>query len=124
MKKSVAMKMFLIMLVSVICISMTSFVFATDIEDLDNVENLDLTSNVANNTSTNNTSTNNTSRNNTSLSTNLISSSTNNTSANNVANTSLPKTGISDAIPTALLVVIFGISAVYAYKKIKDYRNI
>ena len=44
----------------------------------------------------------------------------------NTANTSntLPKTGIEDSLPTVLLVVVFAISAVYAYKKIKDYRNI
>ena len=136
MKKSVAMKMFLIMLISVVCISMTSFVLATDIEDLDSVEDLDLTSNSANNTSSGNTTGNNTSgtnslnstnRNNTNtgLTTNLISSGSNNASSNtNATNTNLPRTGIGDSMPTVLLVVVFGISAVYAYKKIKDYRNI
>ena len=34
------------------------------------------------------------------------------------------KTGISDTIPTMLLVVIFGVSAVYAYKKVKDYQTL
>ena len=130
MKKSVAMKMFLVMLVSVICISITSFVFATDIEDLDNVEDLDLTSNSVNNTSSgNNTlgtnSLNNTNSTNTGLSTNLISTGRNNVTSNtNATNTNLPKTGIGDSMPTVLLVVVFGISAIYAYKKIKDYRNI
>ena len=130
MKKSVAMKMFLVMLVSAICISITSFVFATDIEDLDNVEDLDLTSNSVNNTSSgNNTlgtnSLNNTNSTNTGLSTNLISTGRNNVTSNtNATNTNLPKTGIGDSMPTVLLVVVFGISAIYAYKKIKDYRNI
>ncbi len=105
---------------------------ADDFEDLTNTINS--TNNAGNNTSngTNNTanrantsntsnSTNNTARNN----------STNNT-ANNAArnnssvynNSSLPSTGISDSIPVAVLIVVLGISAVYAYKKMKDYRNI
>ena len=111
---------------------MTSFVSATDIEDLDNVEDLDLTSNSANNTSSGNTAGNNTSgnnsnntnRTNTGLSTNLISSGNNTRGNTNATNTNLPKTGIGDSMPTVLLVVVFGISAIYAYKKIKDYRNI
>ena len=39
-------------------------------------------------------------------------------------NTNLPKTGIEDTIPIAMLVVVFGISAIYAYRKVKEYRNI
>ena len=132
MKKSVAMKMFLIMLISVICISMTSFVSATDIEDLDNVEDLDLTSNSANNTSSGNTAGNNTSgnnsnntnRTNTGLSTNLISSGNNTRGNTNATNTNLPKTGIGDVVPVAALIVVFGISAVYAYRKINEYMKI
>lgn len=47
---------------------------------------------------------------------------TNNTS--NYNNTSLPKTGIEDSMPMVVLTVVLGISAVYAYKKIQDYKNI
>ena len=47
---------------------------------------------------------------------------TNNSSV--YTNTNLPKTGLTDSIPVAALIVILGISAVYAYKKVKDYRNI
>ena len=43
---------------------------------------------------------------------------TNNTS--NRSNTS----GIESAVPVVLVIVVFGISAIYAYKKIKDYRDI
>lgn len=46
----------------------------------------------------------------------------NNTS--NYNNTSLPKTGVGDSMPVVILVVVLGISAVYAYKKMQDYRNI
>lgn len=128
MKKSVVMKMFLVMLVFVLCMSIANFVFAAETQnELDDVEDLDLTSNVSNNTSSGNTSNNNTSttnKSNTNLSTNLISSGNNTASKNNTANTSLPKTGLADSMPTVLLVVVFVISAGYAYKKIKEYRNI
>ena len=47
---------------------------------------------------------------------------TSNTS--NYNNTSLPKTGVEDSMPIVVLAVVLGISAVYAYKKIQDYKNI
>lgn len=47
---------------------------------------------------------------------------TNNTS--NYNNTSLPKTGVEDSMPVVVLAVVLGISAIYAYKKIQDYKNI
>ena len=48
---------------------------------------------------------------------------TNNSSVYNNTN-SLPKTGVTDSIPVAVLLIVFAISAAYAYKKIKDYKNI
>ena len=47
---------------------------------------------------------------------------TNNTSSYN--NSSLPKTGAEDSMPIVVLAVVLGISAIYAYKKIQDYKNI
>ena len=68
---------------------------------------------------------------------NIPSSSTNNTTNNTINNTvlktnntsdynnsSLPKTGIENSVPSVILVVVLGISAVYAYKKMQDYKNI
>ncbi len=46
---------------------------------------------------------------------------TNNTLGNN---SSLPKTGIESSISGVVLIVVLGISAVYAYNKIQDYKNI
>ncbi len=48
---------------------------------------------------------------------------TNNT-ASTYNNTSLPKTGVEDSMPAIILVVVLGISAVYAYKKVQEYKNI
>ena len=71
---------------------------------------------------------------NTSGTTNLSTTTNNNAATNNsnatslnsssYNNTNLPETGLQDSLPIAVLVVVLGISAVYAYKKIKDYQNL
>ena len=79
-----------------------------------------------NSAATNNTATLNSASNRTNtLNTSAITNNTSNRSnTSNYANTSLPSTGIESAVPVVLVIVVFGISAIYAYKKIKDYRNI
>lgn len=94
-----------------------------------NTGNTTNTSNVSNtgntNTGTNTTNTTNNINNNTNNTANNTNNNTNNTNNSSIYNnTNLPSTGIEDSIPVAMLVVVFGISAIYAYKKIKDYRNI
>lgn len=119
MKKTNLIKIVLILIVSAILILFSTNVFAADSSDDFN----DLTSTLEN-TSSNNT-TNNTNASNTN------NTSANNTNTNNVGNNTsiynnnnLPKTGIEDSMPLAMLIVVFGISAAFAYKKIKDYRNL
>lgn len=117
----------LIKVVSILLISVMVMLFATTVNAADNNNTGfdDLTSTLtSNNTTGNNTPTNNTPVNNT-PSNNVNKNNTNTSNSSIYNNTNLPKTGIGDSsIPVAMLVVIFGISAVYAYKKIKDYRNI
>ena len=118
MKK--VMKICLIILISLSFVAFfanNSLAADDDYIDLSNtLNNTSNTSNTNNTTNTNNL--------------NNISNALNNTNTNNTNNsssynsTSLPKTGIADSIPTALLVVLFGISAIYAYKKISDYKNL
>ena len=77
------------------------------------------TNSAANNTinnTTNNTSTNTL---NTSALTNTINTTT---TTNNT--TTLPKTGIENSTPVIVLITIFSISAIYAYKKIREYKNL
>lgn len=122
MKNSKLVKIVLIMLISVIMILMSREVFAAN--------NIDITPTI--NSTSNNTISNSSSTNTTNSSTNNVLSSnnktnnsvlrTNNTSTYN--NSSLPKTGIEDSLPITVLVVVLGISAVYAYKKIQYYKNI
>lgn len=135
MKKSIILKSFIVILVSMMLVFVTSTVRA---ESASNSEYEDLFGNGANstnntsnkenssNTNTSNTNSSNTNSNNTknTNSNNIKKNTTNNENIKNTNNTSLPKTGIEDSLPTVVLVVVFGVSAVYAYKKIKDYRNI
>ena len=102
MKNSKLVKIVLIMIISLSVIIVAKNSLAATTRDLTNTLSGNYKNNIVNN-STNNTvlKTNNT---------------------NNYNNTSLPKTGVEDSIPAVL--VVFGISAVYAYKKIQDYKNI
>ena len=129
MKNSKLVKVVMGAIISLIVVAMANQVFADNVTDLTNAlgnssssSNSSSTNNSTNNT-TSNTALNNTTRNNTvNNTTNTAVLTTNNTSSYN--NTSLPKTGIEDHIPATILLVVFGVSAVYAYKKIQDYRNI
>lgn len=122
MKKSNLIKLFSILLIGIMVMTFNTNVLAAnntnDFSDLTNT--LGNTNSNNTNTNTNNTNTD-TNKTNTNTNTNNTNK-TNNSSIYN--NTNLPKTGIEDSIPVAMLVVVFGISAVYAYKKIKEYRNI
>ena len=129
----------LIKVISILVISLMVMLFSTNVMAAETDNGFtDLTPSVDNNTTngtsngtsnsnsnstnSNTNSTNNTNRNNTSNNTNRTNN-TNNSSIYNNTN-SLPKTGVTDSIPVAVLLIVFAISAVYAYKKIKDYRNI
>ena len=107
----------LVKVFSILLISLMVIMFCTNVLAADSTNNgfSDLTSTLTggNNTNTNNTNTNNTNTKN-----------TNNTNTNLYNNSGLPKTGIEASVPVAMLIVIFGISSVYAYKKVKDYKNL
>lgn len=105
----------LVNVVLVVIIGLTMMFVAK--ESLAATTTTDLTNSIPNNTSNNSirTITGNNTTNNTVLT-------TNNTSTYN--NTSLPKTGAGDVVPGIVLVVVLGISAVYAYNKVQYYKNI
>lgn len=123
----------LIKVISILLISAMVMLFATTVNAADDNSYNDLTSTLTGNTSnnasntsnTNSNSSNNTSNTNSSNNTNNSLNMSNNTSNSSVYNnTNLPKTGATDSIPVVMLVVVFGISAVYAFKKVRDYKNI
>ena len=121
----------LIKVISILVVSLMDMLFSTNVmaaetnngfTDLTPTVDNNTTNGTSNNNTANSNSANNTNRNNTSNNTNRTNN-TNNSSIYNNTNT-LPKTGVTDSIPVAVLLIVFAISAVYAYKKIKDYRNI
>lgn len=119
----------LVKIVLVLCVSLMVMLFSTSVMAAEEIDLTETLNNMSNNTNTNNTNTNNTNSNRANTNTNTNTNNTNNTNRNTnnssiYNNTSLPKTGITDSIPVAVLLVVFGISSVYAYKKIKDYKNI
>ena len=126
MKKSIILKSFLVILVCVMLVFTATSVYAADESSSNELEDL-IEDNSTSNTNSGNTNSNSNANSNTNRNSNTNNASLNairNNTANNANANNLPKTGIEDSLPTVLLVVVFGISAVYAYKKIRDYRNI
>lgn len=113
----------LIFLIGMVCMNR-----AFAITDLDlNTElaiggnNATTNTNTPTNTNTNTPTNTNTSTNINALNTSALS--TNNNTSNNT--NVIPHAGIEDNIvPMGLLLVVFAISAIYAYKKIQDYKEI
>ena len=71
-----------------------------------------------NNTTNNFTNTNNSTNNTTNNSTNRVNNTVNNATRNT---TTMPNTGVDYSI--LFIVAVCGVSAIYAYKKISDYKN-
>lgn len=126
MKKTNLLKVFSILILSVVVIFITTSVNAADFIDMTNQLNNNTASNntLGTNTESTNTNTNTSNSNAINTNTNRVNNNTNTRNSSIYNNTSLPSTGIGDSLPIAVLVVVFGILAVYAYNKIKDYRNI
>ncbi len=119
----------LIKVVSILLISAMVFLFNGGVFAADGFNDLTSTlSNTNSNSSNSNTSSNNTNSNtaNNSNRANTNSNIKTNSNTNNSSayNTNLPKTGVESSVPVAMFVVILGISAIYAYRKINEYRNI
>ena len=126
MKKTNLVKVVSILLVSLMVILFSTNVFAAENND---TSIQDLTGTLGNSTENNtskNTNANNANKNGNNTNTNNANANKNNNTNNSSIynNTDLPKTGVESSIPVVLLVAIFGISAVYAYKKIDDYKNL
>ena len=102
-------------------LSIVTNVFATDImNSLNTAENKNVQEieNRGNNTVNNHNNTNNTANN---AVNNVTNNTRNNTTNNTNKVTTMPNTGVDYSI--LLIVAICGISAIYAYKKISDYKN-
>ena len=128
MKKIINLKEVMIILTAVIIVSMSSTVFASGLVaggntatqigsgEYENALTPDIENNVTtdNNTVDNNAVTNNITTNNTTG---------NNVKKYNTTNTVMPQTGIED-YNIGILLIICVASAIFAYKKVSDYKNI
>ena len=138
MKNSKFVKLMLLILIGAMLLSIATNVFAaaSDYADLGDVANGTGNgtngTNTANGTNGTNTA-NGTNGTNTGAGLNTAnfrntSSTPTATTGNNTSNTNtsanLPNSGMADSLPVVVLIVIFGISAAYAYKKIQDYKNV
>lgn len=102
-----------ILIISLLFVVLQTSVFATDDDLFQQIQDLVGDTNT---TSTPDTNTANTVNNITNI------TNTNNTTNNTSANETLPKTGITEDYAIIAFAVICGISAIYAYKKVKNYN--
>lgn len=107
-------KLGIVVMVVAIMIAFSSTVLATDSNTFVNIPDDSLGNRVNNNTMNN--TTNNTVKNNT------VNNTTNKNTSSVYNNTSLPKAGSVDSVTVLAVIAVFGVSAVYAYKKIRDYN--
>ena len=126
MKKTNLVKVVSILLVSLMVILFSTNVFAAENNDTSFQYLTGTLGNSTENNTSKNTNANNANKNGNNTNTNNANANKNNNTNNSSIynNTDLPKTGVESSIPVVVLVAIFGISAVYAYKKIDDYKNL
>ncbi len=133
MKNSKLVKLLLVTLMVAMIGIIGTEVFAAEGENYDDLQQLlnNTTSNngtTANNTTASNTTsnntTNNTAKNNSTLNTSAITNSSATNNVNNTTNTALPKTGVESSTGMIVLITVCGISAIYAFKKIRDYKSL
>ncbi len=134
MEKSKLLKVFLVVVVS-IALTLTSVqtFAATNFIDITNESTTDThtasgDTNTNSNTGSTNTNTNSASNTNSSANTNTNRNTLANTSTNrngsSYNNTNLPSTGLAETGSIVCIIFALVVSAIYAFKKIRDYNNI
>lgn len=103
-------KLGIVVMVVAIMIAFSSTVLATDSNTFVNIPDDSLGNRVNNNTTNN------------SVKNNTVNNTTNKNTSSVYNNTSLPKAGSVDSVTVLAVIAVFGVSAVYAYKKIRDYN--
>lgn len=119
MKKSSLIKGILLVTVMAILMMVSNNVFATS-----SPITLNPTNDASNGAATNNSATNNSATNNSALSSTLTPTTNNANKNTNTLNQNLPKTGIADNTVVFIAIGACIFAAVYAYKKVRDYKGI
>ena len=136
MEKSKLLKVFLVVVVS-IALTLTSVqtFAATNFIDITNESTTDThtasgDTNTNSNTGSTNTNTNSTSNTNSSANTNAntnrntLANTSTNRNGSSYNNTNLPSTGLAETGSIVCIIFALVVSAIYAFKKIRDYNNI
>lgn len=126
MKRTKILKAVIILIMGIVLFTMATKVFALDDSDSElnfyvDQSNLLDTNDVDDEDTNTSTSTSTNTNTNTNTSTNINTNTTTNVSN---YNTNLPKAGAPENTMMGVAVTILGITAVYAYKKIREYKNI
>lgn len=114
-------KLTVVLIIMTLIIGVTNIVLATEADENVTFIPDELTNNNTINNTTNNATTNSTENlfGNTNTS---INNTVNNANSSKYNNTNLPNAGSEDGIVTIMIAIAFGVSAIYAYKKIRDYN--
>lgn len=135
MRKEKILKLMVVLTIGIVLVAMTSNVFAADsnstvdfFEDTTNQLNTNTNTNTSTNTNTNTNTNINTATNTNNVNT-TTTNATANTNTNAVANTSnyntsLPKAGLKENTMMGVAITVLAVVAVFAYKKINQYKNI
>ena len=126
MKRERILKTIIVLIIGVVLFAMTSNVFAayTGLDFFDDTTNqLDTNTNTNANTNAINTNTNATNTNNTNTVDTTNTSVATNTNTNNY-NTNLPKAGAGENTIMGVAITVLAVVAIFAYKKVNQYKNI
>ena len=128
MKKERMLKTIVVLIIGTVLFAMTTNVFAADVDFFED------TTNQLNTVNTNTDNTINTATNNTATNTNINTVNTTNTTSKvntttttantNNYNTNLPKAGAPENTMVGVAITVLAVVAVFAYKKINQYKNI
>lgn len=126
MKKTKILKTLIVLIMGMILFTMSTSVFALDDSDSDLNFYEDTSDQLETNTNTNtNANTNTNTSTNTNINTNTNTNvDTNVTTNSNNYNTSLPKAGAPENALVGISITVLAITAVYAYRKTREYKNI
>ena len=130
MRKEKILKLMVVLTIGIILVAMTSSVFSADTNST--VDFFEDTTNQLNTTNTNTNTNTNANANTTSTNVNTNTTTTTDTSTNtnvnttntNNYNTNLPKAGLRENTMMGVAITILAVVAIFAYKKINQYKNI
>ena len=131
MRKEKILKLMVVLTIGIVLVAMTSNVFAADSNSTvdfweDTTNQLNTNTNTSTNTNTNTNINTATNTNNVNTTTTNATANTNTNAVANTSNynTSLPKAGLKENTMMGVAITVLAVIAIFAYKKINQYKNI